>query len=172
MEYSVLESDGMLAVNVSITSSGGWEVPLEFSVILQNDSAMLGQKQPHYTQFMNAILTLFFCLQTGQDYMQISNNVITVPVQLSENASYWFELEIGIINDDSVEMNEIFTVSVDLLTPVGVSNASNLNATIIILDDDGAYIYNIGTSWQLARNLYIIVCACNPIHTLDGVLTD
>jgi hypothetical protein len=45
MEYSVLESDGTLAVNVSITSSGGWEVPLEFSVVLQNASATPGQKQ-------------------------------------------------------------------------------------------------------------------------------
>ena len=51
VEYSVLESDGTVAVNVSITSFGGWEVPLEFDVILQNDSATLGQKQL-YKQLM------------------------------------------------------------------------------------------------------------------------
>lgn len=45
MEYSVLESEGSLAVNVTVTSSGGWDVPLEFTVILQNDSATPGQKQ-------------------------------------------------------------------------------------------------------------------------------
>ena len=39
-----------------------------------------------------------------------------------------------------LEMNEVFTVSVDLLTQVGVSDASVLNATIAILDDDGTGI--------------------------------
>ena len=79
--------------------------------------------------------------------MQISNGTIVVPAQLSENASYWFELEIVIIDDEILEMSEAFTVSLDLLTQVGVSDDSILNATITILDDEGTqyqayhYIY-------------------------------
>lgn len=78
--------------------------------------------------------------------MQISNGTIVVPAQLSENVSYWFELEIVIIDDEILEMNEAFIVSVDLLTQVGVSDDSILNATITILDDEGTlcqtYHYN------------------------------
>ena len=69
--------------------------------------------------------------------MQTTNNTIVVPAQVSENASYWFELEIEIIDDDMLEINEAFTVSLDLLTQVGVSDTSVLNATIAIVDNDG-----------------------------------
>ena len=37
--------------------------------------------------------------------MQISNGTIVVPAQLSENVSYWFELEIVIIDDEILLLN-------------------------------------------------------------------
>lgn len=65
-----------------------------------------------------------------------NSSMIVVPAQ-SPETSYRFELEIGIIDDDMEEMTETFTVSLDLLTQVGVSSASNLTTTVMILDDDG-----------------------------------
>ncbi len=65
-----------------------------------------------------------------------NSSMILVPAQVPET-SYRFELEIVIIDDDIEEMSETFTLSLDLLTQVGVSNTSNLTATITILDDDG-----------------------------------
>ena len=67
--------------------------------------------------------------------MQIST-MTTVPLQFPES-SYRFELDIMIIDDDIVEMTERFIVSVELRTPVRISDASNLNATVFILDDEG-----------------------------------
>ena len=62
--------------------------------------------------------------------------MILVPAQFPET-SYRFEFEIMIADDGIEEASETFTVSLDLLTQVGVSNASNLTATVMILDDDG-----------------------------------
>lgn len=75
--------------------------------------------------------------------MQISNNTIVVPAQIADDASYLFELEIGIVDDDILEMNEVLTVSVDPLTRVRVLDDSILNATIVILDDDGMCIISM-----------------------------
>ena len=128
-----MESDGTLAVNVSITSSGGWEVPLEFRVVLENYTAVSGQKLPRQQQLH--MPSLIF--QTGDDYDIMQNSsMILVPAQFPET-SYQFELEIMITDDGIEETSETFTVSLDLLTQVGVSNASNLTATVTILDDDG-----------------------------------
>ncbi len=57
------------------------------------------------------------------------------------------------INDDEIlEMSETFTVSVDLLTQVSVSDASILNTTITILDDEGT-ISSILFLYIIADNL-------------------
>jgi hypothetical protein len=65
-----------------------------------------------------------------------NSSTILVPAQVPET-SYRFQLEIVIVDDEMEEMSETFTVSLNLLTQVGVSNASNLTATITVLDDDG-----------------------------------
>lgn len=85
--------------------------------------------------------------QTGDDYNIIMQNsrMILVAAQ-SPETSYRFALEIEIIDDDDEEMTETFTVSLDLLTQVGVSNASNLTTTVLILDDDGMYRILLGVS--------------------------
>lgn len=46
-----------------------------------------------------------------------------------------FGLTIQIVDDEEVEPTEAFTVSVQLLTPL---NVSNITATVFIQDDDGA----------------------------------
>ena len=65
-----------------------------------------------------------------------NSSMVVVPAQ-SPETSYRFELEIEIIDDEMEEMTETFTVSLDLRTQVGVSNASNLTTSVTILDDDG-----------------------------------
>lgn len=81
------------------------------------------------------MLALIF--QTGDDYDIMQNSsMILVPAQFPET-SYQFEFEIMIADDGIEETSETFIVSLDLLTQVGVSNASNLTATVMILDDDG-----------------------------------
>ena len=88
--------------------------------------------------------------------MQTLNNTIVVPAQIFENASYWFELEIEIIDDDMLEMNEAFTVSLDLLTQVGVSDTSVLNVIIAILDNDGMCIIIIKIMMASLGNLAVL----------------
>ena len=65
-----------------------------------------------------------------------NTTMIVVPAQFPE-MSHIFELDIDIIDDDIDEMSETFTVSLDLLTQVGISNASNLTTSVTIMDDDG-----------------------------------
>ena len=84
---------------------------------------------------MPYVTSTLLCSLIGEDYIQ-NTTMIVVPAQIP-GMSYTFELELDIIDDDIDEMTETFTVSLELLTQVGVSNASNLTASVTIMDDDG-----------------------------------
>ena len=55
LEYTVHESDGMVSLNVSITSAGGWAVPLQFSVMAQDYTALSGQNLTYQNIYLDEL---------------------------------------------------------------------------------------------------------------------
>lgn len=70
---------------------------------------------------------------TGLDYIT-DDSILNISAQFPDPL-LTFEVMIDIVNDDEAELSESFSISLQLLTAVGISNESNLTTTIIILDN-------------------------------------
>lgn len=73
------------------------------------------------------------CTHTGLDYI-LGDSIVNISAQ-TPDPSLTFEVTIDLVNDDEAELRESFSVSLQLLTSVNVSDESNLTTTIIILDN-------------------------------------
>ena len=81
--------------------------------------------------------TFFIFVVDTEDY-DGSNKVITIPPGVTRQP-----LTINIINNNIVECNEIFNVTMVSVTTCGVTIGSNRISEVMIRDDDGKYKFFI-----------------------------
>ena len=121
LEYTVFDSEETISANVSITSASGWAVPLQFVTVTPGK--------------IDQYLFPHFKSHTG--LAGINNSaIISIPAQYPD-PFLTFEVTIDLADDNQTQLPERFSVSLQLLTPLIVSDDSNLTTTIIVIPDNG-----------------------------------
>ena len=86
--------------------------------------------------FPNPVILVHFSCTGANDFIPLSNEVLTIPSTATESAAVC--LNITVTGDMIVEENEIFTISVETSNPNDVIMGST-TATVTIVDDDSKY---------------------------------
>ena len=127
----------------------------------------------HHTVYANNDINL--CIIDGEDY---SGNTVTIIVSAGVTMQ---SLAVNIIDNDIVECNEIFNVTIVSVTTCGVTIGSNNIGEVMIRDDDGKHrfimiisvmseniIWWIGATVSLSQSQYSVVESNN---SLTGTIT-
>ena len=123
--YGVMENDGTVGMTISLSQPSS----VEFQVMINTmNVTAIGI----IIVFMVSIL-LYLLFSAGEDYNGS-------PITLNVPAGVIMEsLAINIIENNTVECNETFNVTIVSVTTCGVTIGSNNSSEVMITDDDGKH---------------------------------
>lgn len=133
--YTILENSG--SVSICLTTSGAIDEPL--SVAISAIARSASRKQ----FFINQVVYILQCRREKLDRdLSFSAGVdftftpltVTIPASNQPTGSCF---NVGIINDDSVESDEVFLLSLQVPADVDAVAGTTFITSVTILDDDG-----------------------------------
>ena len=123
--YGVMENDGTVGMTISLSQPSS----VEFQVMINTmNVTAIGI----IIVFMVSIL-LYLLYSAGEDYNG-STITLNVPAGVIMES-----LAINIIENNTVECNETFNVTIVPVTTCGVTIGSNNSSEVMITDDDGKH---------------------------------